>query len=367
MKGTCWLALLLAAPVALAGSGGGNPYAFLKNGVGARGVALGGAFQSLVDDGSSGYWNPAGYAGTDGWEFFFSNKQPQQGEAWQEEYSPRQLYSSVSLKLEEKTFRSLTFPEMAVAVSINHFALDDFQRTQVVGGNVVDTGERFGDSQTELALHLAWPFFQNLAAVGFSVCGYQQELDERSASGLGATVGAQVNLSEATSVGAKPLLWVLHDLRVGVTARFSTPEVWDGEDEEYEAPPLMCMSVSSDLVGGKANHLVATLGTCKQGIYRTQWRGGLEYTLRLDALGGERSMGWDAVSAQAGFSGLYNGDQDGLSAADQSEYARHLLAGLGCRWHLKELEGSLGLAYDGTLLGNGVQLSLGLSYDWFGE
>lgn len=56
---TLCLWLLLSVSSALA-----DPYAgsFLKIGVGARALGLGGAFVSLADDGTAAYWNPAGLA-----------------------------------------------------------------------------------------------------------------------------------------------------------------------------------------------------------------------------------------------------------------------------------------------------------------
>ena len=39
---------------------GGDAYPFLKIGVGAKAMGMGGAFVSLADDGTAPYWNPAG-------------------------------------------------------------------------------------------------------------------------------------------------------------------------------------------------------------------------------------------------------------------------------------------------------------------
>ena len=42
----------------------GNPYTyeFLKLGGGARALGMGGAFVTIADDATAGYWNPAGLA-----------------------------------------------------------------------------------------------------------------------------------------------------------------------------------------------------------------------------------------------------------------------------------------------------------------
>ena len=58
-----FLIALLALPLACA-SARADKYAgeFLKLGVGARALGMGGAFVGLADDASAGYWNPAGLA-----------------------------------------------------------------------------------------------------------------------------------------------------------------------------------------------------------------------------------------------------------------------------------------------------------------
>lgn len=57
--GTVLLTLLLAAGPAFAGT---DAAAFLNSGVGARALAMGGAFVSVCDDPTAMYWNPAGLA-----------------------------------------------------------------------------------------------------------------------------------------------------------------------------------------------------------------------------------------------------------------------------------------------------------------
>ena len=57
------LILLLSPSVLPAGQGAaGEPGAFMRLGVGARALALGGAFTAVANDVSAGYWNPAGLA-----------------------------------------------------------------------------------------------------------------------------------------------------------------------------------------------------------------------------------------------------------------------------------------------------------------
>ncbi len=58
----CLLCVSASSHHLFAQSDAGRPGAFLRMGVGARALALGGTFVALADDPSAGYWNPAGLA-----------------------------------------------------------------------------------------------------------------------------------------------------------------------------------------------------------------------------------------------------------------------------------------------------------------
>jgi hypothetical protein len=67
------LFLALLALAGLAGSAGATKYAgeFLRIGVGARALGMGGSFVAIADDASAAYWNPAGLAGLGRAELLF--------------------------------------------------------------------------------------------------------------------------------------------------------------------------------------------------------------------------------------------------------------------------------------------------------
>jgi hypothetical protein len=70
LSGVGFMALLLAiAPMCLA-SGNAAPY--LRDGVGARSIGLGGAFTAIADDATSTIWNPAGLPATETLDFTLS-------------------------------------------------------------------------------------------------------------------------------------------------------------------------------------------------------------------------------------------------------------------------------------------------------
>jgi hypothetical protein len=354
-----WMWWLAFPAVAVSATGGGNPYAYLKQGVGARGVGLGGACQSMVADGSSGYWNPAGYANCEGIQVYLTSDLGMASEPWQEEYLPQHTYVSASWQLRPK---GGTIPECTVALSAHDFRLDGFRTTQVEGGSVVETGGEFGDEASELGLHVAVPISGSLLNVGLGILLHQQSLADRKASGSGMLLGAQVDLSEAFSHPSTPLLWILRDLRAGVCLRYASKERWDGDEQEYETPLRVDMSISCDVLGGDRDQLVTALGLAKQGVYRTQWRGGFEYRHDFDSRDGAAdSPRLEFATLRSGFSGLYFGQQDGLDPLDQREYAGHwpiIGAGIQGRWNAQTL------ILEGTYESGGLSSRTLISLHW---
>ena len=59
----CILAFLFVNNLILAQGDGGQAGAFLRYGIGARAMGMGGAFVAVSDDASGLYWNPAGLVG----------------------------------------------------------------------------------------------------------------------------------------------------------------------------------------------------------------------------------------------------------------------------------------------------------------
>ncbi|MBU0567282.1 hypothetical protein KJ693_09645 [bacterium] len=70
------LGLLLGLAQAVSAEPGATGASFLKIGVGARALGMGGAFVGLADDASALYWNPAGTSQLNQKELFFAYIMP---------------------------------------------------------------------------------------------------------------------------------------------------------------------------------------------------------------------------------------------------------------------------------------------------
>jgi len=98
------LTLLLGTSAALFAGG------FALSGVGARALAMGGAFRGLANDGTAMYWNPAGLAFMDQSEIALGGTFIQPGAKWQNT-APLPGFSMEELEAEkrkERTIRKVT-------------------------------------------------------------------------------------------------------------------------------------------------------------------------------------------------------------------------------------------------------------------
>ncbi|MFC2083104.1 hypothetical protein ACFLSG_03600, partial [Candidatus Bipolaricaulota bacterium] len=64
-KAVAHLVILIAGLISLSVSADGSLRGSILNGIGARAMAMGGAFTALADDATAAFWNPAGLAQLD--------------------------------------------------------------------------------------------------------------------------------------------------------------------------------------------------------------------------------------------------------------------------------------------------------------
>jgi len=258
---------LAAAPPASAG----DKFAaeFLKIGVGARALGMGGAFASIADDASAAYWNPAGLVQ-------LRNREAMAMHASQFGGVESHNFGSVILPLESASGRS------AIGITAIHLSIDDIRVT--TGLKLDDNGDPINDegnittkSAYDLALMLSYA--RDLGdrwSAGVNVKLIRQSLvDAGSSFGIGADLGFLFRPRPSMSIGLK------------ISDVSTTQLYWDSGRRETVSPTI-------------------TLGA--------------HTTSFLRALRGSITLGVDAAFA---FDGLQNADQ-----FDSGSLSGNLLPGM---------------------------------------
>lgn len=174
--------LVLAAigpPVSAQDGAGGVPGSFLYMGVGSRALAMGGAYTALANDATAVYWNPAGLAGQNPFQFSFMHGM---------------LFAQTSIDFLAATAPTRKFGSFGaglLSLSSNGFE----QRTEL--NEVV--GE-FGTQDLGLLLSWSKQVWNNIS-MGLSYKFVNQSILEYSGSGHGLDLGLQGLLFERVRAG----------------------------------------------------------------------------------------------------------------------------------------------------------------------
>lgn len=198
------LLLLLLAGTALPGRAGDNKYAgeFLKIGVGARALAMGGAFVAVADDASAAYWNPAGLAGLSRSELLFMHSEHFGSQANHDYFGFVQPLGGGSRA-------------SAIGVGLIRFAVDNILVTRdayddLNGNGEHDPGEPIltdqftSDSDTEYGLLLTYAReASDRWSLGGNVKLLRQGLLGNTSFGMGLDLGALYQLQPGVTVGAR--------------------------------------------------------------------------------------------------------------------------------------------------------------------
>jgi hypothetical protein len=292
------VAMWAASSPALAG--GKYAAEFLRIGVGARALGLGGAFVAIADDASAPYWNPAGLARTARPEMLFMHAEQ---------------FGSIA----NHDFASFVQPlgtagnGSAVAMSLVRFSVDNILVTRDAYDDLNHNGQRdpgepirpdqfYTDSDTEYALLLS---YARAAAERLSLGGnlklIRQGLLDNTSFGMGLDLGVIWRPAEAWSLGAR--------LADATTTRIS----WDTGHRETLRPSLDLGGAWTRALPALRGRLNATLALASTfegrhvasneywGSWGGDFKGGLEYWMGNPAGFGPGGTGrGSAVAARVG-------------------------------------------------------------------
>ncbi|MDR3113858.1 MAG: hypothetical protein LBU09_05725 [Endomicrobium sp.] len=194
------LALMIIASMAVqsayAGSGGA---AFLKKGIGARALALGGAYTALADDTSSLYWNPAGLARVQDYSVSLMGTSGSSDE-WENLSDMTPSYNFAAFSVPLSRFSNY-FKGLVVAVGYFNSTFKNVTKTSEEG-----ISGYFNDVQNALFVSFGAPMWEgntNLyAGVTFKYISEKMEtVDAGSASGYDIDAGLIYNVFDTLNFG----------------------------------------------------------------------------------------------------------------------------------------------------------------------
>jgi hypothetical protein len=242
---------------------GGGAGAVHRIGVGARPLGMGGAFAAVADDAFSAYWNPAGVAELDGFEF-------------------GTMYATMSL---DRTFGFANYAHgfdggWGIAVSWTTFRVEGIEERDSTGALL----REFEDVESAYCLSLAKRLESNLS-LGVNVKYTTHELHEASAGGPGFDAGLKLKLGDH------------------LTAAFVAQDMGTKLDGDFndEFPVNLRAGSSLSLIDSRL-------------VLAFDWEKTLEYTSKFH--GGAEVWIVDSVAARAGY------DDEQFTAGVSFSYSR---------------------------------------------
>lgn len=235
-------------PTTRVGTRGAN---FLEIGVGARGLALAGAYTAVAEGVTALYWNPAGISELEGPAVAFSLAK---------------LYGDAGI---DHTFAGGVLPvgaNGAVGIALTNLTSGDIERTTEAfpEGNDPVFGRTFSYSATAAGLYYARRLTDRLA-LGVGVKAASEGIDNAKASYFGVDVGTKFRTGlYGTHIAASIAnLGGSGRYRGAAIERFSFDQFRPGatgvefSTQELQMPTLFRFSVRSDLVGASDALLAA--------------------------------------------------------------------------------------------------------------
>jgi hypothetical protein len=268
---------------------------FLSIDVGARAVAMGGAFTSVSDDASAMFWNPAGIAGIHGTEFYTTYSR------WLADI--RYNYSGLVLPV-----GSLG----TLGLNATFVTMDEMERTTIEEPD--GTGETFEAGSMAVGLSFARALTDRFS-IGFNGKVVRESIYHSQSQGLALDIGTLFRTQ-------------FHDLQIGMSiSNFGTKMRMNGDDllvqhdidpvdagnngaisadlrtDAFDLPLIFRVGVSADLLKGFGrDHLILAVDALHPNDNTESLNAGCEYAFR------------EAIRLRAGYKSLFGRDnQQGLT------------------------------------------------------
>lgn len=206
---------------------GGDTYAFLNLGSGARALGMGGAFVAIADDSTASYWNPAGLARTvELKEVVFMSVF-----GGNPDIQTKYFYLSSSLPVNLDRFLPFKFFKNVdgVGISIINFGIDDIPKTGIDHpyNEIIENGT-FDNREMAIIISYGNEIIEDFFLIGTSLKYIMHKLDGYSGRGFGIDLGALANVSSIFDKKEKAILGFLRNVRMGLCIKNNFKKKWDG-------------------------------------------------------------------------------------------------------------------------------------------
>ncbi|MBU0702090.1 hypothetical protein KKE26_12510 [bacterium] len=320
-----WLIVLSTVTNSFAGKGGGDAYAFLKAGVGARAMAMGGAFVALAEDGDAAYWNPAGLGlmseekgkrGIDISSAFGSN----------EEIGRKYYYlgytSSVNILKKNREGMGIGLISMTVG------GIERWQPSSQ-GGFPIPQGS-FDDAERAIIIAYGNEILPGLFCVGSNLKIITHNMDNHSASGIGVDIGLLADISAIFYRKERAILGILEGVKAGMVVRNNLGKKWDSGH------------IDDGMLSGE-------LGMTGNILWKNKQMGRLNLTLSQEK---GRTMSLSSgveidvlknISIRGGINRWYLEARESGLDAERLNYGQRLCAGIGYKFRKTQIDYALAL------------------------
>jgi hypothetical protein len=234
-----WLAVFLLLSTVSLSHAGGDTYAFLHLGAGARALGMGNAFVAVCDDGTTVYWNPAGLGFLKNREvtLMYTTLQPDSSILFGENENLKDILGN------RYNYISGAFPRLfgrlGIGLNLIQFGVDNIQKTGIdeKTEEFIIYEETFNDRETALMLSVGYELFSEMIALGGNLKRISHEIDELTGTGYGVDIGALANLARVFGEKGHNFLWIFKKVQFGVAAQINSPKKWNvTEADKWEDP-----------------------------------------------------------------------------------------------------------------------------------